>query len=147
MQKESYQIQKNTKITYNQLKVRNTLRNNEKFITFVGEKGHGLVIIERDKYIRQTLSEKLLKSDTYRTLEPGELEFIMDAAKKKLVNLLTKAEHEKLLKEHDINYFRRALQHCNITPQFYCNYKIHKKPWKLRPVTGTGGSLLASISK
>ena len=103
--------------------------------------------MERSKYIDRVLQDHLLDQKVYRQLGPGELDFRIKAARQKLIQILGKAEHEKILSEYDTTYFRRALQDCNRIPQLFCRPKIHKIPWKLRPVTGSGGSLMSATSK
>ena len=59
--------------------------------------------------------------------------------------LLKKYQHN--LSDYEWKYFARALKEPHRTPQFYGPPKVHKTPWKLRPVTITVGSTLYWLSK
>ena len=44
-------------------------------------------------------------------------------------------------------YFKRFLKVKYRTPQFYITAKLHKSPWKTRPIVSTSGSIMAYLSR
>ena len=117
------------------------------FIVAIGDKGLGGVIMERPVYVQGVLQEHLLQKATYRQLGPGELEFIYQVMIKRWLKRLSNANKREDLTKYDLSYFAWAWKQRTWIPQFYCNPKVHKDPWKLHPVTGIGGSLLAAAFK
>ena len=123
------------------------LRNHPTFIVCDSDKNLGAVIMEREEYILRTLRDHLLHTETYKRLETGEIMHREEVIRTKLRKMLAQAKTRKLLKPNECTYLHRALETCNRIPQFYITLKLHKKELASRPVTGTGGSLLAAVSK
>jgi len=105
--------------------------------------------MDRKEYINRVLTEHLLDSTTYTQLsQTSALQQLNDIQEQ----IHYTFEHpntstQNSLSYADKKYFSRALhQNKYRTPTFYGLVKIHKTPWKLRPVVSCCGSLLARIS-
>ena len=113
----------------------------------MSDKNLGPIVTERDKYVRMVLHDHLLDQNTYRRLGPGELEFRDAVIRNNLRWKIITAFKKQTIKKNKLTYFQRAIRMCTRTPQFYATIKLHKTKLSSRPVTGTGGSLLAALSK
>ena len=103
--------------------------------------------MEREEYILRVLRDHLMHEDPYQQLQPCELEFQEDMIRNRVRNIIMQASQKKLLKENEITDLRRAVSQCTHVSQFYITMKLHKAKLGLRPVIGSGGLLLAAISK
>ena len=122
-------------------------RQHTDLVVVQSDKNLGPIVMERAAYIRRTLDDHLLRTETYRRLGPGELEFKECVIRNGVRWQIIKAHREHTIAEHELTYLKRALQSCHRVPQFYITIKLHKKKLGSRPVTGSGGSLLAALSK
>ena len=127
------------------------LCNNEKYIVVLADKNLGFVVLERDVYIRRVLSEHLCTGQTYKQLTAQQ-------AHCKKAEILYKFERY-IGKYFPFNeddeepdpvavFMRRALHRDrNNIAQFRSTIKIHKLPWKLRPVITKIGTYIKAVSK
>lgn len=134
-----------TNLTWFQQKSLEFLHKNPDFIVFLCDKNLGPAIMEREEYIKKALSEHLTNEGVYKQLTPGEFSYqlnkqLSDIRKwVKNMGFPTDSPEEK--------FFERALSVCNRPAQFYLTAKVHKNPWKSRPVVSTCGSNIAALSK
>ena len=125
----------------------NLLCNRLDFIACDPDKNLGMLIMGRKDYILRSLNDHLLHPETYFCLGPGKLEFRDDTIPTCVRNIILHAEKQKLLKDHDITYLKQALVQYYRIPHFNTLMKLHKDKLGSRPVTETGGSLLAALLK
>ena len=120
-----------------------SLVDNKELIVVMTDKNLGLAIMERDTYMKQALSEHLLKS-TYRRLSNAEARDAMDRTNSELKELLN--TYGPSLPEYEQIYFDRLLKHePNRMKQFYLTIKVHKNN-KSRPVVSCCGSFIEGFS-
>ena len=107
------------------------------------DKNLGPAIIEVRTYVERVLNEHLLDAEIYSPLS---------ASQAKLHQLTTAAKIEQWLKKHpdaisraERKFLRHHLKNSTDFPIFYATIKIHKTPWKLRPIISCSGSLLYAL--
>jgi hypothetical protein len=122
-----------------------TLRSTNEFVVFQADKNLGPCIIERQQYIRRCIDDHLNDTTTYRRLGKDEAEtlitqtkFLVLALIEDLSNYLPKDEHKYLLRSTTVE---------DPFPKFYITAKIHKTPWKPRPIVSVPGSLLHGLGR
>jgi len=101
--------------------------------------------MERSTYIKRCLQDHLLDSTTYKRLDPTEATKLIEASTEAMKQLLS--EHSEFLSDHEITYFKRCFQLRHRMPQFYTTPKVHKSPWKTRPICSSVNSTLGYLSK
>lgn len=134
-----------SKVQQNALKF---LRDNDKFVVLATDKNLGPAIIEKDEYIRKALKDHLSEPSTYRQLTDAEATTIQEANEKELRKIVT--ENTKWIYGPQNDFFVESLKDPENklrTPIFYALPKIHKTPWKTRPVVSTISSVLSIASK
>ena len=137
---------KHSNLTRIQKKTINFLHNHPDFIVFLADKNLGPAIIERDEYIRRALKDHLNDHLTYERLEKETALWDLFFQRNQILAFAKK--HEKTMQDGEITFFKRFLfQEKFRTPQFYITAKVHKSPWKTRPIVSTSGSLMAFLSK
>ena len=139
-------IKKQTNITRKQWRTIQKLHNNEDFIVLPSDKNLGPCITERKTYIERCLHDHLLDKNTYRKLSEAEAEFRVRTTITKCNKIIKKARFLGQTEDSELTFLIRGLNINQRIARFYCMPKIHKNPWKLRPVTSTCGSPLAVIS-
>ncbi|MGL4350199.1 MAG: hypothetical protein ACRCT2_06465, partial [Plesiomonas shigelloides] len=103
-----------------------------KFIVTLTDKNLGPAILERATYKQRCLQDHLLDANTYRQLTPTEAETKAQTARNQMSSIIT--TFRQYLEDREQTYFRRALQLDCRLPQFYITPKVHKTPWKTRPI-------------
>jgi hypothetical protein len=128
-----------------QRKILAELRTSKKFLVIQADKNLGPAIIERDVYIRRALHEHLQDRNTYQQLSKLEAY----AAIQRIHNLLESfmARKSKQLDSADVKYLSRTFVVEDPFPKFYLTAKVHKNPWKTRPIVSVQGSLLHGLGR
>ena len=118
--------------------------NQEKYIVAVCDKNLGPALIRRSTYIDRTLNDHLLDTSTYRPLSQTSANHHMLLVKglfKKWIQ-----EHTSLLTNQERKFFVHHIDTCRCAfSKFYITMKVHKSPWKTRPIASYSGSLLYSL--
>ena len=141
-----------------------SLKKSPNLIVLLADKNLGPVVMERSTYIERVLSEHLSDTSTYQEIEKFSAISAIANLREKLKRLFlshpsnkinatneynTKKHHEDCKNLYD---FERLFLGTNLydtsqrIPIFYGLVKVHKHPWKIRPVVSCSGSLLASVS-
>jgi hypothetical protein len=122
------------------------LRSSKEHVVFNADKNLGPCIIERAQYIRRALQDHLLDTTTYTNLTSTQATRYMDSIKNKLQQFIEYYGHK--LQQSDIKFLKRTIEMVNDPfPKFYITAKIHKKPWKSRPIVSVSGSLLDGLGR
>jgi hypothetical protein len=101
--------------------------------------------MERSTYIKRCLQDHLLDSTTYRRLTQIEATTLIDSSTEAMKALIL--EHSDSLSTSELTYFNRCFQLKHRVPQFYTTPKVHKSPWKTRPICSGVNSTLGYLSK
>ena len=127
---------------------RHTLNILEKSTTHVvlpTDKNLGPAVIQRDTYVQAVLS-LLQDRRTYQRLSPEDAQAQMCSLHSKYINFLDKYDFP--LDNDESTYLRRSVEQSqDYFSHFYIIAKIHKYPWKLRPIVSYCGSLLYGLGK
>ena len=105
--------------------------------------------MDRSTYIQRVLKEHLLDTHTYKQISSTEAQSRLKEIREQLISMFDNpySNLQNSLSPSEQTYFKRALYQPKYRlPTFYGLVKIHKSPWKLRPVVSCCGSLLAKIS-
>ena len=121
------------------------LSTNREFIIVPTDKNLGPAIMERSVYKARCLQDHLLKAHTYRQLSKTEANAILAAALETFKSLFE--EYKESLPKDEATYLYRAIQLNHRVAQFYILPKVHKNPWKTRPVVSDIGSSMSYLSK
>ena len=142
-------INKSTNLTRPQTETLSKLKADPHTITLLTDKNLGPVVMDRQEYINRVFSDHLLDNNTYQRLSKQEADQKLDEILEYLLYTFENPSStvQNSLSEQDMKYFSRALHKPKYrTPTFYGLIKIHKTPWKIRPVVSCCGSLLARLS-
>ena len=121
-----------------------TLPNDTNFSVMATDKGVGPAIMERSTY-KQRCLQMLLDKSTYQQLTKQQAKARMEQAYFRFKRLVD--SNRKKLPGEEKTYFDRSFSQDRRTPQFYCLPKVHKTPWKMRPVISTVNSRMGDLSK
>ena len=122
-----------------------TLAQDTDLIVFKTDKNLGPAIVERSVYIRRALDDHLLDITTYRRLTETQATQRTTAIRKILRNF---ASRHFAPKSDARKFLDRSL--AAVTDDFsyfYILAKVHKNPWKTRPIVSVSGSLLHGLGK
>ena len=161
----AHKPKRNINLNKVQLNTLAELKNSRDIIVLLADKNLGPVLMDRDKYINRIYSEHLNDTTTYQPIEKFTALHTMNELRNKLRLLLLKHPtstkpssstpytskkfhlERTYLEEYEKLYLGSALyDKTSRTPVFYGLIKVHKNPWKVRPVVSCSGSLLAYIS-
>jgi hypothetical protein len=118
---------------------------NPDFIVTPTDKNLGPAILERAIYKQRCLQDHLLDTTSYKQLTPEEAQSKLDTSRKTMEAIVR--THQHALAQNEITYFKRVFKiKCRI-PQFYATPKVHKSPWKTRPIVSCVNSTLGYLSK
>jgi hypothetical protein len=131
-----------TKLQYNSF---HSIKNNNQLIVCTSNKNLGPVIMDRAEYFQRCLHEHLLCPRTYiRLTKEDALQKIRNT--RCMLNQI-RLNHRTKLTEAENTYFICAENLKYRIPQFYLTIKVHKQPWKTRPIVSCINSYLNVFSK
>ena len=154
---------KSTNLNKLQLHALNQLQKNNDIIVLLADKNLGPVVMDKSTYINRVLSDHLNDITTYQQIEKysaiytlnklrAQLKqlFLLPPPNQKPTNLYSSNQY-KIDRDNLQDYERHFLgtnlyDESSRIPIFYGLIKVHKNPWKIRPVVSCSGSLLAAIS-
>ena len=120
----------------------------ESHVVLLADKGLGPVIMERYAYVAACLS-LLLNENNYQQLDKINACYQTQLTVGKVQDWLKK--FDSVLSDGDKKYLVNSLAICNCfekrVSHFYILAKIHKKPWKPRPINSYSGSTLYGLGK
>ena len=143
--KHASQCHRRTNLTPQQYAVLHAIRSDQRFIICLTDKNLGPAIIECNEYIKRVFADHLDDASTYQRLTTAQATDMLEATQTRFKHLLH--QHKDLLSPAEQVYFQRSLQCEHRIPQFYLTLKVHKTPWKTRPVVACVGSFAEVFSK
>jgi hypothetical protein len=126
-----------------------SLRKAKQFIITPTDKNLSPAILERSKYMARCFKDHLRNKLTYRRLTEQESKTLRYNAQANIILAVTKSKKRDHLNHAEETYFSRSITEEPIRrpPQFYILPKVHKTPWKTRPVVNCVGSFNEIASK
>jgi hypothetical protein len=122
-----------------------TLRTSTTHVVINADKNLGPCIIERSKYIQRALDEHLLDELTYKRLTKAQANVHMEHTKTQLQQFID--YNKKRLDPNDIKFLQKSIDVKDPFPKFYLTAKVHKIPWKSRPIVSVSGSQLDGLGR
>jgi hypothetical protein len=119
-------------------------QNSQDFIVFPSNKNLGPCVLERTEYIKKVL-EHLADDTTYRRLTPTEAANAIQDTESMISNFID--DHDRRITAKDRKYLLRSLDVPDPFAHFYITAKIHKTPWKVRPIVSVSGSLTHGLGR
>jgi hypothetical protein len=122
-----------------------SLRKHKQFIIFPADKNLGPCIIERENYIKRALNDHLLDTNTYQQYNKRDALELMERLSTSLESFISKYKNH--LRKADISFLERTREIKDPFPKFYITAKVHKNPWKTRPIVSISGSQLHGLGQ
>jgi hypothetical protein len=123
------------------------LRHQKEFIILKSDKNLGPCVLERDKYIQRAYSEHLSDTTTYLQLSSAEADLRCQAITSKIERFMVN-HFKKRENNDDRKYLQRYME--GVTDPysyFYLLAKVHKIPWRTRPIVSTVGSVAYGLAR
>ena len=141
-----------------------TIQASPEFIVFPTDKNLGPAIVERSVYVQRALADHLSDTTTYQRLSETDANHKIRLLEIRIRNFLRRfaPNRDELLSEpiagtdlepgqvsdSDRKYIDRALQQTDDPfAHFYITAKVHKTPWKTRPIVSVCGSITHGIAR
>jgi hypothetical protein len=122
-----------------------TLKTSDDFIVFPTDKNLGPAILERSEYINRALKDHLTDPNTYKQLSEAEATIQIEALKVTVETFFF--DYTQSFTKKDYTYLHRSIEVEDLFPHFYITAKVHKTPWKTRPIVSVRGSILHGLGK
>ena len=122
------------------------LRRHDQYIVIQADKNLGPCILDRDTYIFRAFKEHLGNKRNYRLLTKQQainhhqlLRYEFDS---------WRTRHDKVISDYEKDFFRRSRQgKRDRFARFRMTAKVHKSPWKMRPIVCCAGTWMNDWSK
>jgi hypothetical protein len=121
------------------------LRDNQDFVIFPSDKNLGPCIIEHEEYIRRVFTDHLCDSATYEQIDDDSARIAVDATYQLIDEFLL--HFGETLTRDDYIYLNRSIEVDDPFAYFYITAKVHKIPWKSRPIVSVAGSLTHGLGR
>ena len=130
-----------------QLKTINSLKNHPELIIIAADKNLGACAMSRDEYIRRGLNEHLNNQEVYKLLDEDTAQFLSSSMSVQIRHFAC-----KYAKEIGTDQRRWLIHQVNTRqdlplPKFRMTAKVHKDPYKMRPIVCCVGTLLNALSE
>ena len=125
------------------------LRRNDLYIVVEGDKNLGPCILDRAIYVERGCSEHLGNSTNYRELNDTWVQLFKKKLDYRFEAWLTKYHTRlKQISKAEATFLRRAReQNPDQLARFRMTAKVHKTPWKTRPIVCCAGTWMNAWSK
>ena len=133
-------------LTNKQWRLTDTLKSSDKHIVLEADKNLGGCATERSIYMRKGVDEHLGDRDVYKPLTKTEAQRLSTVTRYKINILLTKYKDE--ITSAVWVYIHEGLyQFVDRIARFRMSAKVHKFPWKTRPIVCCVGTSMNCVSK
>ena len=126
------------------------LKNHDKYIVVEADKNLGGCILSRDDYITRAFSDHLGNTSVYRRISQWEAYNRQKTLADGLNSLLKEwdDEDDKLISTAEWWYLQQSIDKYREKPtRFRLTIKVHKHPWKTRPIVCCAGTMLNGFSR
>jgi hypothetical protein len=147
LKKKSMEHPARTNLTRQQQATRATLKKSKDWVTFLADKNLGAAGIETEAYNDRAWSDHLSDAETYKVLPENWVHATKAELRYELGSFLSKAFEE--LSDSEKTFFSRLKEESfdKLVSKFYLTAKVHKTPWKTRPVVATCGTFMHGLSR
>jgi hypothetical protein len=121
------------------------LRADKQFIVFPSDKNLGPCILEYEAYIKRVFVDHLLDATTYEQLQEDEAKAAVDSTYNQIDNFII--NHGKNIEYADRTFIDRSALVDDPFAYFYITAKVHKTPWKSRPIVSVAGSVTHGLGR
>jgi hypothetical protein len=124
------------------------LRTSEEFIVLPSDKNLGPCILERAVYTQRAFDDHLSDVDTYKQLSAGQANLRINQIHVQIESFIE--DFKDSLTDLDRKYIIRSISKPHLQDPFSYFYllpKIHKTPWKTRPIISACGSITHGIAR
>ena len=124
------------------------LKNHDDYIVVEADKNLGGCIMSRDDYIARAFSDHLGNINVYRRISQFEAYDRQIQLANKLESLLTEWDDDKLISPAEWDFLQTSIDKYKDKPtRFRLTIKVHKNPWKTRPIVCCAGTMLNGFSR
>ena len=135
-------------ISVGQWELTQFLRRNDLYIVIHGDKNLGPCILDRTVYIYRGCLEHLGNATNYRELTENETYLQIRKLSYWFDDWMLKYQRLKQLSRSEVTFLRRAKQNCgDQLARFRMTAKVHKTPWKMRPIVCCAGTWMNAWSQ
>jgi hypothetical protein len=115
------------------------------FSIIPSDKNLGPCILEYEAYIKRVFLDHLLDATTYEQLQEDEAKAAVDSTYNQIEDFII--THGKDIDYADRIYIDRSTQVEDPFAYFYITAKVHKTPWKTRPIVSVAGSVTHGLGR
>ena len=124
------------------------LKNHDDYIVVEADKNLGGCIMSRDDYIARAFSDHLGNINVYQRISQFEAYDHQIQLANKLKSLLTEWDDDKLISPAEWDFLQTSIDKYKDKPtRFRLTIKVHKNPWKTRPIVCCAGTMLNGFSR
>jgi hypothetical protein len=134
-----------TNLTPYQTKLLEGLRDSDDFIVIPTDKNLGPAILERRVYTKRAFDDHLNDETTYRRISASDADARMASIQAQILDFIQNEAF--LLPEDEQTYLERSLDIKDKYAYFYLTAKVHKDPWKTRPIVSISGSITHGLGR
>jgi hypothetical protein len=134
-----------TNLTPYQRKLLANLRDSDDFIVLPTDKNLGPAIIERSEYTKRAFDDHLNDETTYRRLTSTDATDRINVITKQIQQFIENEAYS--LPRDERTYLTRSLAVTDPFAYFYLTAKVHKNPWKSRPIVSISGSITHGLGR
>jgi hypothetical protein len=134
-----------TNLTPYQQKLLANLRDSDDFIVLPTDKNLGPAIIERSEYTKRAFDDHLNDETTYHRLTSTDATDRITVITKQIQQFIENEAYS--LPKDERTYLTRSLSVKDPFAYFYLTAKVHKNPWKSRPIVSISGSITHGLGR
>ena len=136
-----------TRITPSKFKLIDKFKSHDKVIFIEADKNLGGSILLRDTYISRGISEHLGDTNVYKPLTKRQATTHLNVLRNKVTAFISRWRGLRVLTKAETVYLQRAIENNpDQFARFRMSLKIHKTPWKLRPIVCSAGTFINNLS-
>ena len=124
------------------------LKNHDDYIVVEADKNLGGSILSRDDYIARAFSDHLGNTSVYQRISHFEAYDRQRQLANKLESLLREWDDDRLISQAEWWFLQESIDKYRDKPtRFRLTIKVHKRPWKTRPIVCCAGTMLNGFSR
>ena len=134
-------------LTPSQFKLIDKFKSHDDVIIIEADKNLGGSILCRDTYISRGISEHLGNTNVYKPLTKREATTRNNVLRNKVKAYISRWRGLRVLTKAETVYLQRSIEYNpDAFARFRMSLKIHKTPWKMRPIVCSAGTFINNLS-